>query len=328
MPRKKQKNIYRKKRARIFQKKKDPAPATEYPTPVLTASKKKLALSSLHLLHVTPHDHSAHSTSAGTAEPSTAGFYTPPSSLSECAAGREKHGYRLISCERLDAGLQKIGRCCSCNSPLKLEESFSKRKGLVSKISIVCSNFDCHELVLVSDPSSVEATALNKQSVLGMRMIGNGRAKLDTFTACMEMLPLLSPASWAVYNRQVQDEVVKCALSSQVAAASVEWCLPGWGCRCQSECGWHLVQTWLYSPLWCCSWESGQVLDCELLSKLCAACVTRESMDQESAEYQEWWDKHQSRKWTQILSEKFHIPYSDTIIFVDVIDMLSCLNES
>ena len=114
--------------------------------------------------------------------------------LGECVAGREMHGYRFMSCKQLDAGLQKIGRCCSCSSPLQLTESFSKRKGLVSKISIVCSNPECLESVTVSDPSTVEATNLNVRSVLGMRMIGCGRTKLDTYMACMEMLPPLSPS--------------------------------------------------------------------------------------------------------------------------------------
>ena len=63
----------------------------------------------------------------------------------------------------------------------------------MSKISIVCSNLDCHVSILVSDPSSAEATALNKRTVLGIRMIGSER-EVDTFTACMEMLPHLSPS--------------------------------------------------------------------------------------------------------------------------------------
>ena len=301
MPGKKPTSVYRKKRAKVFNKKKDttavqPATVTTRPSPVTTASRKKLALSSPHLAT------SGLSTSADSevlCVPSTA---AGPSDipLGECVAGREMHGYRFMSCKQLDAGLQKIGRCCSCSSPLQLTESFSKRKGLVSKISIVCSNPECLESVTVSDPSTVEATNLNVRSVLGMRMIGCGRTKLDTYMACMEMLPPLSPSAWTDYNRHVQVAIDKCALNSQVEAAKHLHQLNGVSPDDVVDVRVSVDGTWskrggytaLYGVVVVAAWETGQVLDYEILSKHCAACAKHESTDHESSEYKEWVEDH------------------------------------
>ena len=305
MPGEKPGSVYRKKRPKVFYKKKNsssaPSVQTTRPTPVITASRKKLALSSPHLLQVAPPDPSTPSTSSGvgvsTVSSSTAGPSNPSSS--ESAAGKEMHGYRLISCKLLDAGLQKIGRCCSCSSPLQLTESFSKRKGLVSNISIVCSNPECNESVSVSDPSSDEATNLNKKSVFGMRMIGCGRTKLDTFMACMEMLPPLSPAAWTEYNNQILVKIAECALNSQTKAAKYLHKLKGASPNKIIDVKVSVDGTWskrgftaLYGVVVVASWDTGQVLDYEVLSKHCAACAVRESMDKKSAKYLEWWKIH------------------------------------
>ena len=55
-----------------------------------------------------------------------------------------------------------------------LEEKFWSRKGLVTNISFSCSNPACKKSVLVSDPYSPEATALNNASIVGARLAGCG----------------------------------------------------------------------------------------------------------------------------------------------------------
>ena len=74
----------------------------------------------------------------------------------------------------LESGLNKIGLCCACHSSLVLEEKFWSRKGLVTNISFSCSNPACKKSVLVSDPYSPEATALNNASIVGARLAGCG----------------------------------------------------------------------------------------------------------------------------------------------------------
>ena len=42
------------------------------------------------------------------------------------------------------------------------------------------------------------------------------------------------------------------------------------------------------------SWETGQVLDVEVLSKCCNQCQEKECPDTSSAQFLEWWEVHQS----------------------------------
>ena len=112
MPGEKPGSVYRKKRPKVFYKKKNsssaPSVQTTRPTPVITASRKKLALSSPHLLQVAPPDPSTPSTSSGvgvsTVSSSTAGPSNPSSS--ESAAGKEMRSL-VVSCWML--GSRKLG---------------------------------------------------------------------------------------------------------------------------------------------------------------------------------------------------------------------------
>ena len=88
---------------------------------------------------------------------------------------------------------RKLGGAVLAAHHFSLLRALAKERVLCPKL-VVCSNPECLESVTVSDPSTVEATNLNVRSVLGMRMIGCGRTKLDTYMACMEMLPPLSPS--------------------------------------------------------------------------------------------------------------------------------------
>ena len=57
-----------------------------------------------------------------------------------------------------------------------------------------------------------------------------------------------------------------------------------------------MVEAWVHRYVWCCasciSWESGQVLDYEVLSKHCMTCSRWKEKDKESQEYIDWWQEH------------------------------------
>ena len=91
--------------------------------------------------------------------------------------------------------------CVSCNSHLKLVESFGQRKGLISSIDIVCSNSTCKRSVNVSDP--FKDHSLNDASILGMRMAGCGLGALEELSACIGMLPPLSRPNWTRHNKNI-----------------------------------------------------------------------------------------------------------------------------
>ncbi len=98
-------------------------------------------------------------------------------------------GYRLVDCGRFSQAVGEIGVCSVCASPLTVREDLTGRRGLLSKLSICCTNTDCGKKAKVSDPYSQEAKSVNARSVLAMREIGRGRAYLQTFCGVMDMLP-------------------------------------------------------------------------------------------------------------------------------------------
>ena len=49
----------------------------------------------------------------------------------------------------------------------------------------------------------------------------------------------------------------------------------------------------LYGVMVVASWETGQVLDIEVLSKWCKDCHAKRHLDPTSIEFLDWWEKHQ-----------------------------------
>ena len=72
---------------------------------------------------------------------------TSGSSASE-EAGRELEGYRLVDCQALSSALSQVAKCSLCASSLVLAEDMSCCRGLVSRLSIRCSNTACGSAAL------------------------------------------------------------------------------------------------------------------------------------------------------------------------------------
>ena len=113
----------------------------------------------------------------------------------------------------------KIGICCACYSSLELEEKFESRKGLVTNISFSCSNPTCKKSVHVSDPYSLEVTALNNASIVGTRLAGCGLRAMEGITACIGMFPPLTHAVWTKHSKEISIKACAVAKNSSVAAA-------------------------------------------------------------------------------------------------------------
>ena len=50
----------------------------------------------------------------------------------------------------------------------------------------------------------------------------------------------------------------------------------------------------LYGVVVVASWDTGQVLDTEVLSKWCSMCNSKRHLDPSSNEFLEWWEEHQA----------------------------------
>ena len=216
----------------------------------------------------------------------------------ECIAGREKIGYRLFRFEKLDAGLSEIGVCVLCKNPLTLDETFTNRKGLVSKMSIVCSNSACSKSVVVSDPTSSEDCRLNDAAILGARMSGCGLSVMEELSACIGMLPPLTRPMWTQHNKHISEIAGKVAKQCRLDAAK----------HLHEKMGKPLDEvidvivtvdgTWqkrgrisLFGVVVVIAWLTGQVLDVEVLSKHCGACKMHEHLS--SDEFEEWYADHE-----------------------------------
>ena len=142
----------------------------------------------------------------------------------------------------------------------------------MSKISICCTI--CSKKSLITDPYCEEDLEENSRSVLAMRAIGQGRAGLATFTGLMGMHPPVSASNFSTHNKRLKEATDKVCAANQSAAAkhlrkdaaadeivNVQVTCDGtWARRGHQS---------LYGVVVVASWETGQVLDAEVLSKEC-----------------------------------------------------------
>ena len=185
----------------------------------------------------------------------------------------EKAGYRLISCERLDQA-PSSHKCSVCLSPCTLEEDLATRRGLVSKLVIRCTNAACGKEVVLSDPYSQEAKSLNARSVLGMRAIGRGRASLESFCGLMDMLPPVSGPSYCDHNQHLARVSLECCFENMLAASAHLHQLHSADPRALIDVAVTCDGTWskrgftaTHGVIVVISWESGQVLDFQIMTK-------------------------------------------------------------
>ena len=193
--------------------KKEPAetpPVT--PVCVQTVSSKKLALSPSSIL-TTP----APGTSSDGRD-ALPPVVTPLSAAATVPADAEMAGYRLVRCDKLASAVHEVGKCRICDSRLTVGEELGCLRGLVSRLSLQCTNPKCSVVAYLTDSYREEAKALNTSSVLGMLMIGHGRVCLETFCAVMDMLPPLSKASYSERTSHIHEESTAEATTNQHAA--------------------------------------------------------------------------------------------------------------
>lgn len=107
--------------------------------------------------------------------------------------------------QKLDAGLSELCVCVHCHSPVKLVETFSRRCGFVSKITIECCNAACKQSVFLSDPFCQADTTINDAAILGARMSGCGYSAMEELSACLGMLPPLSRPMWTKHNKAISE---------------------------------------------------------------------------------------------------------------------------
>lgn len=155
------------------------------------------------------------------------------------------------------------------------------------------------QYIRICDPYSPHTKHLNSRSVLEMRLSGRGRSALDRFCAVMDMLPPVTPVSYTEHSTRIQQESEVFALASVERASAYLHHKHGVSQSDILDITVTCDGTWskrgftaLYGVVVVASWDSGQVLDCEILTKYCTECGARDKMDTQSNKYKEWWERH------------------------------------
>ena len=253
----------------------------EVPTPIATASGKKLALAS---------PSARVGVEVGQAEQASA--------LSEEASDPFYEGLRMLLLEMVQGAVRRLAACQHCSTILDVRESLGlgHKAGVVTRIVLFCPQ--CGEEEFFSNPS--QAKAINSKLVFASKLVGLGSTGVDTFCRALGLPSTLSHPSFTRHTEELAQLSTKAAEDSfNVASAnlhrhlgvaedeivdSVFSCDGTWSKRGHTA-GYGVVPV--------ISQETGQVVDCSILSKSCPECVKHQNLDKASEEYQVWWENHE-----------------------------------
>ena len=266
----------------------------ERPVPLETAKSKKLAIS---LSFGGP------SQAVASTSQATAAGYADSSSSSDSddellEDSKLMKGYRAVDCESLGKAVSEVGVCVSCQSPLVVLEDFGQRRGLVSTLKICCTNSECDMESKITNPYSSKAKSLNGKSVLAMREIGRGSRYMKTFFGLMDMLPPVTPRAYKKHNQALAKASMSAASDNMIAASEYLHRLHGvepdeiLDIKVTCDGTWSKRGfTAIHGVVAVISYDSGQVLDFEVLSKSCPACKQQKTQLTEE-EFDVWLDGH------------------------------------
>ena len=167
-------------------------------------------------------------------------------------------------------------------------------------MKIICSDEDCDYAVTISDPYSSKAKSLNTRSVLAMRSIGRGHSSMSKFCGVMVMLSPLSKPCFSQHNHAIALASEEAAKNEMLSASAYLHALHGSAPTEIIDVAVTCDGTWskrgftaTYGVVLVVSWETGMVLDYEILSKRCNTCERQKTRWREdSNQFKEWMEVH------------------------------------
>lgn len=223
-------------------------------------------------------------------------------------------GFRLIDMEFLAKAISHT-RCEECKSgKLSLTEDETQRAGLMSSLYIQCG--DCKHMINV--PTSKKRTPrgmsyeVNRRSVYAAASLGLGHKGLSQFCAFLNMPPPIHHDSYQMHLKQISQASVDLATENMKSAVNrVKTKLKDSGDMsddeendCEDEAcvdvgvscdgSWHrrgyssLVGTTAVISL-----ETGQVLDYEILNKICYECRHWKNVPESDPKKESWMNNHE-----------------------------------
>ena len=193
-----------------------------------------------------------------------------------CSSSSGMKGLRLIDLDDLLASVTRRANCNVCGSGLTVRESLKNRKGLCPQLTLSCTNPSCIGVEEALSNPCKHSKAWNSRFILAGKMCGRGSAGLETICGVMGLPPPVSSKSYSEHNnflikymQQICEESFRSASAQlrQLQGAGPDdvvdvtvTCDGPWSRRgFVANCGVIAVL----------SWETGQVLDEEVLSKSC-----------------------------------------------------------
>lgn len=190
------------------------------------------------------------------------------------------------------SNLQKAFTCCGI--PLSVIEDRSQKRCFVCSLYISCTV--CGKKSFITNPYCDGDLEVNSRSVLAARAVGNGRADLATFVGM--------PAPVAANHFSLKEREIALATKKE-REASFENAVSELRSNAKARAD-DIIDikvtcdaTWqrrghqsLYGIVVVASWDTGKVLDVELLSKFCFECSKKQHLDPTSPEFLDWWEAH------------------------------------
>ena len=207
----------------------------------------------------------------------------------------------------LNATLMSSVACASCNErgTVGICSDYTMRSGISVPMCLTCTACGQSTAVetskLVSGARKARREELNTRAVLAMRSIGCGHSGLRKFCGVVDLPPPLSPSNYQKHAKAIHDaakqeaeESMNLAVRSLRTQAHIEEsetldisvsCDGTWARR-----GFTL----LHGVVVVASLETGQIVDCEVLSKTCNACKRKAATkpDLKSSEFQLWYESY------------------------------------
>ena len=191
----------------------------------------------------------------------------------------ETAGSRVVNLACLQQLISRSSVCSSCrHGNLNLEEV--ERHGLASVLSLACLHCGAEETEAMAEQSMQRKFYdINRKSVLAMRAVGKGREALQKICGILDVAPPVSKHSYLTHCESLHSAAKQVALESMGDAAKLLVEDKGDDSGAPVDIAVTTDGTWmrrgftsLYGVQTLISWDTGKVLDVDVLSKYCPMC--------------------------------------------------------
>lgn len=196
------------------------------------------------------------------------------SSQSACGE-RHSFGNIVVNLSMLSDFISKNTVCRICGGDVSLGENQSLRKGIVSHLTLSCKKCSAVATTMTSKMANNNLYENNIRLVYGLRSIGKGMEAGKLLCALLDIPN--PPAKFMTYNNIIGTAVAEvCNISMKEAAEEAlnesDDSESGDICACFDGSWQKRGHTSLNGVVTCTSFDTGKVLDVEILSKYCKTC--------------------------------------------------------